>query len=215
MMCLSMALACAAAHSEDLGTKGQLYRLDPDARQEFKDVIRAKQATGELDRFWQDYRRKTIAAIKNPAPLGVRIAYAKRTEFKPVRFVVGSDYRDQKGRVVVKRGTVVEPLRILPLDTGLAFIDGRDPAQVDYAIARGRLEPLKIVLTAGSPFDLRVKYQNSPWRSGQGIPFYFDQRKIIINTLAQLYGIELSSVPVVVTQSGAGLKLEFGLEAKR
>lgn len=204
----------APVHAEDLGVKAQTYRLDPDAREEFKDVIRAKQASGELARFWQDYREKTVAAVKNPDPLGVKSSYAQRTEVKPVRFVIGTDYRDQSGRIVVKRGTVVEPLKIQPLTSGLVFIDGRDQAQVDYAIARGRVEPLKIVLTAGSPLDLRVRYQRASWRTGSGIPFYFDQRKIIINTLRQLYGIDIASVPVVLTQSGADLKLDFGLGGK-
>ena len=130
-----------------------------------------------------------------------------------MRFVIPSDYRDQRGHVVVSKGTVVEPLRIQPLASGLVFIDGRDQVQVNYAIARGRLTPLKVILTAGSPFDLRIKYQHAAWPIGEGIPFYFDQRKIIINTLHRLYGIDVSTVPAVLTQVGTGLQLEFGMRA--
>jgi conjugal transfer pilus assembly protein TraW len=201
------------ARAEDLGAKAQTYQVDRDAREEFKDVIRHKQSTGELDRFWQDYRDKTIASIKSPQPLGVRTDYTWRTEVNPVRFTIPGDYRNERGEVVVKRGTVVEPLKLHPLTSGLVFIDGRDQAQVDYAIARGQQTPLKIVLTAGSAFSLRVKYQHAPWRNGAGIPFYFDQRRIIIDTLRRLYGIDVGSVPTLLTQLGTGLRIDHGMGA--
>ena len=218
-------------HAEELPANAQTFHLDPDAREEFKDVIRRKERTGELAAFWKAYRDETIEAIKHPEPLGVRSDYTPRVEMRPVRFVVPADYRDERRNIVVLKGTVVEPLKALPLSTGLIFIDGRDPAQVDYAIARGRATPLKIVLTAGSPFDLRVKYQHAPWPTaqgvaggagqsfvsgaGQGIPFYFDQRGMIIDTLRRLYGIDVSRVPVVLTQSGIGARLEFGMRSAR
>lgn len=207
-------LLAAAAHAEDLGVKGRTYAPDHDGREQLKDAVRRKQQDGELDAFWKAYRNKTVNAIKHPQPLDVATDYHARTVLSPVRFVIPTDYRGQAGRVIVRRGTVVEPLTISPLTTGLIFIDGRDPAQVRYAIERGRVQPLKIVLTAGSPYDLRVQYQHAAWRSGTGIPFYFDQRRMIISSLKRLYGIDVASVPVVMTQSGTGLKLEYGMGAK-
>jgi conjugal transfer pilus assembly protein TraW len=204
-------LVCA----EDLGVKGQTYKPDRDGREQFKDVIRKKQSTGELDRFWQDYRDKNINAIKNPAPLGIKSDYKPRNELRDVKFVVPSDYRDEKGRLLVRKGTVVEPLSILPLANGLIFIDGRDQHQVEYAITRSQSEPLKIVLTAGSPYALRVKYKDVLWRGVKGVPFYFDQRKIIINTLNQLYGIDIGSVPAVLAQRGNKLGIEFGMRGSQ
>lgn len=205
-----------SAYGEDLGARAQTYRLDPDAREEFKDVIRRKQATGELDRFWQTYRDKTLASIRNPAPLGIKSDLRPRSEFKLVRFVVASDYRNARGDVIVRRGTVVEPLKLQPLTSGLIFIDGRDPAQLDYAIAQGLKRPLKIVLTAGSPLALRMQYQNAAWgvgtsQGGRGIPFYFDQRSIILDTLKKFYGVDIASVPTILTQEGTGLRVESGL----
>jgi conjugal transfer pilus assembly protein TraW len=174
----------ATAHAEDLGKKGPTYQVDPDAREEFKEIVRRKQQSGELAAFWKSYRDKTIASIKHPPPLDVKSDYRPRREYRDVRFVIPSDYRD---------------------------VDGRDPAQVDYAIARGRAAPLKIVLTAGSAYDLRVKFQHTAWRGGEGIPFYFDQRKMIINSLKMLYDVDVGSVPAVMTQTGTGVTLEFGM----
>jgi conjugal transfer pilus assembly protein TraW len=199
------------ARAEDLGVKAQTYALDRDATEQIKDVLRRKQQTGELARFWQNYRDRVLASIKNPPPLGIPSNYAAHTELHALRFVMPTDYKDQNGNVIVHRGTVVEPLKVMPLTYGLLFIDGNDPRQVDYAIRRSQAEPLKIVLTAGSPYLMRVKYKNVPWHGGTGVPFYFDQRKMIINTLAKLYGIQISSVPAAIFQQGDKLAVQFGM----
>jgi len=197
--------------AEDLGIRGRTAPVDRDAREQMKDKIRQKEASGELARFWADYRNKVVDAIKRPAPLGVPTDARLRTELHQLRFVMPQDYRDESGRVVVRRGTVIEPLKIQPLTTGLIFIDGRDEAQVQYALAAGRRERLKIVLTAGSPYDLRVRFKDVSWNGTPTVPFYFDQRKLIINQLQRLYGIQLRSVPAKLTQQGSQLQIEFGM----
>lgn len=208
---LAASFCISAAYAEDLGVKGPVYKADRDARDQMKDQIRLKQKNGELNKFWHDYRDKTIDAIKNPAPLGVRTDLAFRRELKDLKFVLPQDYRDEKGKIVAARGTLIEPLKIQPLTSGLIFIDGTDQRQVDYAIAAGRRERLKIVLTAGSPYHLRVKYKDHAWNGAKTIPFYFDQRKMIINQLRGLYGIDVSSVPAKLTQRGTQLQVEYGV----
>ena len=199
------------ARAENLGTLGETYPLDRDGREQLKDRARAKEKNGELDAYWKNYRQKMIEAIKHPPPLGVKSDYAVKRELHELRFVLPQDYRDDKVRVVAEKGTVIEPLKIQPLRAGMIFIDGRDQRQIDYAIAVGRHEPMKIVLTAGSPLELRVRYQDAQWRVGRGIPFYFDQKKMIINSLKMLYGINIDSVPVAVYQRGDKLALDFGM----
>jgi len=204
-------VATAPVWAEDLGAHGRTAGVDRDGREQMKDRIRQKQDSGELARFWTDYRAKVVDAVKHPAPLGVPSDARFRTELHALRFVMPQDYRDQTGRVVVPRGTVIEPLKMQPLTYGLIFIDGRDEAQIQYALAAGRRERLKIVLTAGSPYDLRVRFQNVLWNGASTVPFYFDQRKLIINQLQRLYGIQLRSVPAKLTQQGNQLQVAFGI----
>jgi conjugal transfer pilus assembly protein TraW len=206
-----LTLCSVCAQSEDLGLRGQLYPADKDGREQMKDIVRKKQNSGEVDKYWREYQAKTIDAIKNPAPLGIKSNYSPRMELRELRFTIPQDYRNETGQIVVKKGTVVEPLKIQPLTSGLIFIDGRDQRQIDYAIKRGRKEPLKIVLTAGSPYELRVRYKDAEWRGGKTIPFYFDQKKMIISSLQRLYGIDLNSVPVALTQRGESLAIEYGV----
>ncbi|PTT93022.1 conjugal transfer protein [Pelomonas sp. HMWF004] len=205
------ALVATPARAEDLGTSGQGHSLDRDAREQLKDVARRKQQNGELDAYWKTYREKMEEAIRHPAPLGIATSYARLATVRELKFTLPSDYRNERGQVVAKAGTVIEPLKIQPLRSGLIFIDGRDPRQVNYAIEQGRKQPLKIVLTAGSPLDLRIKYKDSPWLNSIGIPFYFDQRKMISNNLKMLYGIDLKTVPVMMKQQGDKLAIEYGM----
>jgi conjugal transfer pilus assembly protein TraW len=213
LTCLAVATAgiLHSAYGEDLGVKAQTYALDADASDQIKDVMRHKQQTGELDRFWKNYRDRVLASIKSPPPLGIPSDYVPRTELHDLTFVIPADYKDQDGTVIVRRGTVVQPLKIMPLKNGLLFIDGNDPRQVEYAIRRSETEPLKIVLTAGSAYLMRIKYKNVPWHGETGVPFYFDQRKMIINTLAKLYGIQINSVPAALFQRGDKLAIQFGM----
>lgn len=204
-------LASAGSHSENLGTVGQTYDLDRDGREQLKDIARRKQANGELDIFWKNYRDKVENAIRHPAPLGIKSNYEVRSELRSLRFVIPQNYRDESGKIIAKKGTVIEPLKIQPLQAGLIFIDGRDQRQIDYAIRLGRKEPYKIVLTAGSPLELRIKYQNIKWMHGTGIPFYFDQRKMIITNFRRLYGISIDSVPAALHQRGDKLVIDFGM----
>lgn len=206
-----LSLVSLGVHSENLGTVGQTYDLDRDGREQLKDIARRKQASGELDTFWKNYRDKVENAVRHPAPLGIKSSYEIRSELRSLRFVIPQNYKDESGRIIAKKGTVIEPLKIQPLQTGLIFIDGRDQRQIDYAILLGRKEPYKIVLTAGSPLDLRIKYQNAKWMHGTGIPFYFDQRKMIIANFRKLYGIAIDSVPVALHQQGDKLAIDFGI----
>ena len=106
---------------------------------------------------------------------------------------------------------MIEPLKINPLQSGMIFIDGRDEAQVQYALRALRAMPLKIVLVAGSAFDLRVRFKDMVVNGSRTVPFYFDQRAMIIGQLKSLYKIDISSVPALVTQAGDKVRLEFGM----
>lgn len=205
----------ALSHAEDLGTKSGTFQPDPDGREQLKDAVRSRQQSGELDRFWRHYRDQVLNAIRHPAPLPIRTAYAPATEFHAVAFTLPSDFVDQNGHVVAHKGQVIEPLAISPLSTRLIFIDGRDQQQVAWAVHQGQQSRAKLILTGGSAIELRDKYRDTPWSAGKGVPFYLDQRSIVINTLERFYGIGLRSVPATLSQQGKGLRIDYGMGGAR
>jgi conjugal transfer pilus assembly protein TraW len=200
-----------SAYAEDLGRVAPTYPLDQDARGVIKEILKNKESSGELDKFWRDYRDKTIAAIREPRSLGLPVDLRERSETVDLKFVLPNDFRDTAGHVIAKRGTVIKPLERTPLKWGYIFIDGEDEKQVQYAVKKTRQMPLKIILTAGSPLSLREKFKQQSWMGGKTIPFYFDQRSAVINSLRTYYGIDISSVPVLISQEGSKLRLDWGL----
>lgn len=207
----SVALQCAA---ENLGQYGHGSEVDRDGREQLKD--RARQIPpAKLEKFWRDYKDKTVNAIINPDPLGIRTDMAPRAIQTVPVFTMPFDAKDDKGRVLVKRGTQFRPLDLAPLAWGLIFIDGRDPSQVKFAIEQAKKRHLKIVLTAGSAYNLRQQYRNANWIGGtKSIPFYFDQKRMLINQLKQVYGISIQSVPaqlyMVRGDNRNALRIVFG-----
>ena len=203
--------AYAFASAEDLGSKAPVFPVDQDGREQLKALAKQKVDQGAFEAYKQEFIKRNVDAIKNPAPLGIKTVYGHRIELKEARYVMPSDVKDQEGRIVARRGTVIEPLKINPLQAGMIFIDGRDEAQVQYAIKAYRATPLKIVLVAGSAFDLRVRFKDLVINGSRTVPFYFDQRAMIIRQLNSVYKIDISSVPALLTQVGDKVRLEFGL----
>jgi len=203
--------ACAVACAEDLGSKAPVFSVDQDGRDQLKALAKQKVDQGAFEAYKNEFIKRNVEAIKHPAPLGVKTAYAHRVELKDARYVMPSDVKDQNGRIVARRGTVIEPLKINPLQSGMIFIDGRDEAQVQYALRAYRAMPLKIVLVAGSAFDLRVKFKDLVVNGARAVPFYFDQRAMIVGQLKSLYKIDINSVPALLTQAGEKVRLEFGM----
>lgn len=203
--------ACALATAEDLGSKAPVFSVDQDGRDQLKALAKQKVDQGAFEAYKNEFIKRNVDAIKHPAPLGIKTAYGHRVELKVARYVMPSDVKDQDGRIVARMGTVIEPLKINPLQFGLLFIDGRDETQVQYALKAYRAMPLKIVLVAGSAFDLRVRFKDQIVNGSRTVPFYFDQRAMIIGQLNSLYRIEIKSVPALITQAGDKVRLEFGM----
>ena len=205
---LMLPVLCVA---QDIGIKNNTYALDLDARNQIRNIVLQKYSTGEVQKFWNLYANKSVSMIKNPQPLsGISTDHTIRTELVEMKYSIEQDYLDANGRLIIKKGTTIEPLKIMNLKYAILFIDGRDQQQIDYALREIKRQPLKIVLTAGSAYELRVKYKNLNWMGSNTVPFYFDQRKMIIDQLSRLYHINIRTVPVKLTQKNSLLELSWG-----
>lgn len=185
------------AQAANLGTIGPTY---PVAEKNLLDVImarlRAKEASGELQRHEQEARDRAAYAVNNPRPVdGLRRAQAARTFYFDPTFTLQSNVVDGTGAVLFPAGTRKNPLEVVSLSKHLLFFDARDPGQV--ARARELIEhyqgKVKPILVGGSYLDLMKRWNK---------PVFYDQN----GTLVRKFGI--AAVPAIVSQEGQRLRID-------
>lgn len=196
----AVALLCAGiaamAHAEDLGKYGNVWGIaEKDGVAQIKDKLVDLKNSGELDKRMNQARSDIVQNLTNPAPIkGIRKAAANASRTFDSSIVVKQDVKDDKGRVVVRAGTRVNPLEMRGLSKALLFIDGRDRAQVAWVKKRIASNPKdKVILVGGN------------WRVLSGElkrVVYFDQQ----GAMTKRFGIR--AVPTVISQAGSVLKIE-------
>lgn len=186
--------ATAPAVARDYGQQGAVFPIvEADLLSVIHKRLLAMQGSGELDRANRALASRTAARVRRPAPVaGIGHATSPRAWAHDPTITVEQDLRDARGRVIVARGTRVNPLDTVPLRQRLVFLDGDDPAQVAWATARTTAVNAKLILVRGAPLQLM---------KGEQRRFFFDQS----GTLTTKLGIH--AVPAVVEQRGRVLAI--------
>jgi conjugal transfer pilus assembly protein TraW len=188
-------LACSApAAAKDYGQHGTLWPvIEPDLLEQIEARLKHLEATGETARINERMRQRTIARVNRPEPVaGVAHAASYRSwPFDPT-ISAERDIADDTGRIIIARGTRVNPLDTVPLRAPLVFLDGDDNAQLAWANAHYGKTNAKLILVRGAPLALMKARQRR---------FYFDQG----GALVKHFGIR--AVPAVVEQQGRVLRV--------
>nr|WP_254447751.1 type-F conjugative transfer system protein TraW [Sphingomonas sp. ID1715] len=184
----------APTAAKDYGQHGAVFPvIEDDLLATIQSKLIAMQASGALDRANRQLAARTEAHVRRPPRVtGIAAATETRRWTYDPTITVEKDLRDGQGRVVVHAGTRVNPLDTVPLRQKLVFLDGDDAAQVAWARAHTTALDAKLILVAGSPFDLMKAEQRR---------FYFDQS----GTLTRHFGIH--AVPALVEQTGRTLRI--------
>jgi hypothetical protein len=106
-------------------------------------------------------------------------------------YVVPESVTDGQGKVIARKGATVNPLKGLELSSGLLFLDGTNPAHIQWAAKQKG--SFKWILVRGNPFALEEQEKR---------PVYFDQNAFTTKKL------RIQHVPARVTQDGLKLKIE-------
>lgn len=179
----------SAALAHDLGTQGTTFDIiEVDILKLISRRLHQAQADGSLDQMNQQFSQRAQKRIMNPPPVfGVSDTSAPKTWLYDPTIVSPQDYSDQKGQVFAHKGERINPLERMPgYNKVLIFINGKEPAQVQYALGLQKKygqERTRLILTNGSPIDLNRKHVTM---------FYFDQDGI----LTRKFGI--TQVPATV-----------------
>nr|WP_255630954.1 type-F conjugative transfer system protein TraW [Novosphingobium sp. FKTRR1] len=193
-MAFALCASTVPTAARDYGQHGTVWAIaEPDLLEQIHARLTHLEASGETARLNAALQRRTVAKVERPDPVpGLAPAATTRSWTFDPTITVSADIRDAKGQVIIARGTRVNPLDTVPLRSPLVFLDGDDPAALDWAATTfGKRRP-KVILVSGAPLALMKARQ---------MRFYFDQG----GTLVRHFGIR--AVPAVVEQKGRVLQI--------
>jgi len=199
---LIAALLSSPVLARDYGQQGTHFPIiEPDLLEQIQSRLQTMDKNGDIDRLNQKLKARTIARVSRPKPVaGLVKANETTTRLFDPTITLKADILDHDGRRIWTKGTKVNPLDTVPLRAALIFLDGDDPAQLEWAFAQ-KPKTAKLILTNGAPLILMKARQRR---------FYFDQG----GKLTEHFDIK--ALPAMVDQKGRMLRIrEFALSEKR
>ena len=188
--------------ARDYGQQGTHFPIiEPDLLEQIQSRLQTMDKNGDIDRLNQKLKARTIARVNRPKPVAglVRATKAATRLFDPT-ITLQADILDHDKRRIWEKGTKVNPLDTVPLRAALIFLDGDDPAQLEWAFAQ-KPKTAKLILTKGAPLKLMKARQRR---------FYFDQGGRLTAHF------DIKALPAIVDQQGRMLRIrEFAMSEKR
>lgn len=189
VMALALAgVLCGPAQARDYGQHGQVFGIvEPSLLDIIHERLGTMMENGEWDALKTSMQDTTKAYIQRPYPVrGLAHVETYREFTVDLSITVNRDIADHRGVVFAAAGTSVNPLDYSTFSKRIVFLDGDDPAQVDYALALGNELDTLLVITNGAPLELTNTH---------GRRFYFDQGGHMVE------GFNIVALPSVVSRA--------------
>lgn len=180
-------------HAKNFGQHGTIFEI---TERHLLKIMMAKlhamQESGEMEQHKQKIITKVTQGIQRPLPVsGLQRAQEQRVSYFDPTLTIQEDILDHHSKVVVAKGTTVNPLDTVSWGKPLVFFDADDPDQLSWAMQYH--QDAEFVLVKGAPLDLQSQLNKV---------VYFDQS----GSLVQKFNIQ--ALPAVVSQDGPRLKIE-------
>lgn len=192
LLTAAMFLCAPQAEARDYGQQGAVFPvIERDLLEQIQSRLTAMQKNGEMDRRNAELKRRTLAKVERPEPVGglINARVDRSWQFDPA-ITLSQDITVANGKRIWARGARVNPLDSVKLRSPLLFLDGDDAGQLAWAL--GQKGNAKLILTKGAPLKLM---------RAQKRRFYFDQGGKLIDH----FGIK--ALPARVRQNGRVLEI--------
>lgn len=170
-------------HAVDYGTFGHTFLIE---EQDLLEYVQERLLNASAE---EHLKLKEINKISEPKEVPLPQATIYRCFFYDPSVTAHQDIKDNKGNIIVAKGTSYNPLRTVSLTNPLLFFNSTKETNLLWAM---KTEGTWI-LTKGAPIELEEKV---------GKPVYFDQ----FGSITRKLGIQ--AIPAKVSQQGHLLKIE-------
>lgn len=189
LLFLLLVFFCGSVSCKDFGIRGQTFPIEEESFLDFlARTLNAKDATQKMEKV----RADLIENFQNPSPVkGLKETEKFRSFLVDPSFEVKKDIKDREGKVLVKAGTVINPLKQVSISSNLIFFDGSNEKHLVWA--RQQTGDCKWILVKGKPIELEEQEKRA---------VYFDQNGIYTSRFL------IEHVPSRVSQKGNLLLIE-------
>ncbi len=182
------------AEAKDYSVFGKTFEI---AEMDFLEYIQQKmkgmQANGEWKNIQFEFKKRVKEHLARPTPSRLPRAEDNRTWFFNPSLTVPYDVKDSHGQVIVKQGTVINPLDRVGLSSTLLFFDGDDEAQVAWVTQElTQHQKVKLILTSGSIKEVANQLKQA---------IYFDLNGFLVAKF------QIKYLPVRAFQAGKRLQI--------
>ena len=192
-------LIMSSAQAKNLGVYGHLF---PIAEQDIREVIYVRLNEMKQNGTWEKLKAKFIRNVKEhilrPSPVKglttITGSEKPKTFYYDPTYVLDKNIEDDKGRIIVKAGTRVNPLDTIKLRGVLFFLNADEERQIRWAFENiKKYQFVKYILVQGNIKEAGKLLKDR---------IYFDQYGTITRKL------KLRHVPCIVKQMGKKLEIQ-------
>lgn len=179
----------------NLGVEGEVYPIiETDFMQLIQTRYQEMKQSGDWDKKQKEWQNTMKQYADRPSSITLPTT-TKETVFSiDPSIELKRDILDEKGNILIKAGSSVNPLKLLPLRKVLFFINADDKEQIKWVLEQQKLFPAnKIILVSGSISQAIHEIGNK---------VFFDQGGNLIRFF------KLTHVPALIKQQGDRLSVK-------
>ncbi|OGP32479.1 MAG: hypothetical protein A2X93_07815 [Deltaproteobacteria bacterium GWC2_56_8] len=180
--------------AKSLGTAGKTY---PIIERDMKEYLKEKSAQFDTEALKDTYKKSVERKLRQGPQLNLPVATVDRTFYVDPSIEMDQDILDDKGNILIPKGTRANPADRVTLTKAYLFIDARADKQVKFALQYVASRPgmVSVIITDGDILKLMDEYG-------------FAYRQIYHANPHLIERFAIERTPSILTQKGKLLRID-------
>ncbi|MFI5342793.1 MAG: type-F conjugative transfer system protein TraW [Chlamydiales bacterium] len=188
---LILLILISSLEAKDLGVQGHVFPIEEENLLDWLKMKTESPSQAEVETVQKKLQNHYLSSFQKPHQVeGLTEAETYRVSYFDPTLCADQDIRNHEGKLIVRKGSCINPLETIEQLDSLLFFDGNNPDHLEWARDQSRC---KWVLTNGKPMKLEEQ---------EGRQVFFDQ----FGLLTERFG--LKHIPAKVSKEGLKIKIE-------